>query len=396
SQSRALAGIADTEAESRVAGARAVLQSARERLKSLQDGARRQEKLAAEAGVTRAGSQVERTRAALERREQLLRDGAIAREAVDNARRDHEAALADLEAARQQASLVREGPRGEEIRVAEEAIRQAEAALRDAEANRARRQVSQEEVEAAATQVRQAEAARDASQAGLAQTRVTEEEIRGAQAAVVQARADLRYQDELIAQTRIYSPIRGLVTKQVAHVGESIVQMRNELLHLVALDPLFVEATAPEGVLPFLRPGLPVRLLLDARPGREIAARLTEIIPVAEGANRSVRLRVSLPGAVRERVVVGGFARMEVGGASGAAVLSVPRSALVSDDAELGVFVEESGKARRRPVRLGDLGGVGERVPVLTGLTAGERVIVSGAGELVDGAPVTVRAGEQP
>jgi multidrug efflux pump subunit AcrA (membrane-fusion protein) len=169
-QARQLAAIADTESGTRVASARAGAQAARERLNALREGSRKQERAAAEAAVQRARTQVERARTALVRRTQLLREGAIAPEVVDNARRDLEVASADLEAARQQLSLVEEGPRTEEIRVAEEALRQAEAAMQDAEANQARRRVSREEVESTVAEVRRAEAARDAARAALAST----------------------------------------------------------------------------------------------------------------------------------------------------------------------------------------------------------------------------------
>ncbi|HTE20650.1 MAG TPA: biotin/lipoyl-binding protein, partial [Armatimonadota bacterium] len=155
SQARSLAGIAGTESETRVASARAGLQAARERLTALREGSRRQERAAAEATVTRAQTQVSRMRSMLSRREQLLREGAVAAEVVDNARRDFEAAVADREAAQQQLSLVLEGPRGEEIRAQEEVIRQAEAAVRDAEAYRARGQISNQDVEAAQSAVSQ-------------------------------------------------------------------------------------------------------------------------------------------------------------------------------------------------------------------------------------------------
>jgi RND family efflux transporter MFP subunit len=403
-QAKSLAGIASTESETRVASARAAVQAARERLKALQDGSRKQEKAAAEAAVNRARSQVARMKSMLERREQLLRDKAIAAEVVDNARRDYEAALADLEAARQQLSLAVEGPRTEEIRAQEEVVRQAEAALRDAEANRARREISNEDVEAAAAQVRQAEAALEAAKANLAQSEWNQDEIRSTQAALnqaranvlraraaaQQARADVRYQQELISQTRLYSPVDGVVTRRQVQAGAAVVQMRNELLTLVSEDTLYFEATAPETALPQLQRGLPVRVLLDAVPGKEFSGTVREIIPVAEGTNRSVRLRISFPRP--PKAVVGGFARAEIQGRSSAAAISVPRAALVSDEGEMAVFVVSHGKAVRRPVTAGDPGGTGDRVPVISGLRSGEMIVVEGASSLVDGQEVTIKA----
>jgi RND family efflux transporter MFP subunit len=402
SQAKAQAEITGTEAESRVSGAKANLQATRERLKALQDGSRRQEKATAEAQVARAQTQVARTRSQLERREALLKEKAIAAEAVDNARRDHEAALADLDAARQQLSLVQEGPRGEEVRAQEEAVRQLEGALRDAEANRARTRISSDDVAAAESQVRQAEAALEAAKAALEQKAWNSDEIRSAEAslaqaragvfsaraAAIQTRADIRYQDELIAQTRIHSPVNGVVTKRLVQTGAAVVQMRNELMTLVSSDTLFFEATAPETSLPMLRPGLPARVMLDALPGRIFPGSVREIIPVAEGNNRSVRLRISIPRAIHSSSVVGGFARAEIRGESRGDGISIPREAIVSDEGETAVFVEEQGKARRVAITIGDPGGTGGRVPVIRGLRGGERVIVEGASGLTDGQAV--------
>jgi RND family efflux transporter MFP subunit len=403
SQAKSLAGIASTEADNRVASAKANLQAARERLKALQEGARKQEVASAEAAVRRAQVQVNRMKSALDRREQLLREGAIAREQVDNARHDYESAQADLQTSQEQLSLVQEGPRTEEIRAQEEVVRQGEAAVRDADANMARRQISSEDVDTAETQVRQAEAAADAAKANLAQSSWNADEIRNAEAAlnqakagverarqsVSQAQADVRYQDELISQTRVYSPVNGVVTKRNVQIGAAVVQMRNELLTLVSLDTVYFEAAAPETSLPFLRKGLTATVLLDAAPGKRFSGVVREIIPVAEGTNRSVRLRISLP-KPEGLTVVGGFARAQIDGRSGARAVSVPREALVSDQGEMGVFLLRDGKAAHRAVQVGDAGGVGDRVPVISGLSGGEQVIVDGASSLKNGQDVTV------
>lgn len=402
-QAKSLSGIAATESDTRVAFAKAGLQAARERLKALEEGSRKQEKASAQAALVRAQSQVARMKSMLERREQLYRDKAIAAEVVDNARRDYEGALADLEAAKQQLSLVEEGPRSEEIRAQEEVVRQAQASLRDAEAYRARRSISDQDVEAAESQVRQAEAALDAARANLAQSQVNEDEIRSARATLNQARAtvlksraaglqaqaDLRLQNELIKQTKIFSPVNGVVSSRNVQEGAAVVQMRNEMMTLVSSDTLYFEATAPETSLSQLRPGLPARVILDAIPGKILSGQLRQIIPVASGTNRSVRLRISFPRPPAGQTVVGGFARAEIMGRSRGTTVSVPRAALVSDDGQLGVFLLLDGKAVRKEVTIGDPGGTGDRVPVIEGLRGGETIIVEGASSLTDGQKVT-------
>jgi RND family efflux transporter MFP subunit len=405
-QAKSQAGIQQTESETRVNSAKENLQAARERLKSLTEGSRKQEIATATAAVTRAETQVARAKSAYDRRAMLLKEKAIAEEAVDNARRDYEVAVADLAAAKENLSLVREGPRGEEIRAQEEQVRSTESLLRDAEANRAKLAISNEDVRAAENGVQQAQAGLEAAKAALAQTNWNVDEVRSAQAAlavakadvakaraaVVQARSDVRLQDELIAQTRVFSPVNGIVTKRQVQTGAAVVQMRNELMTLVSSDTLYFEAAAPEAALSQLRPGLPAQVMLDAVPGKIFPGTVREIIPVAEGVNRSVRLRISIPADVQSRAVVGGFARAQVTGRTGGDAMSVPRTALVSDEGEPAVFVLRDGKAVRTSVVLDDPGGgVSKRVRILSGLTPGERVIVEGAADLTDGQAVKVK-----
>jgi HlyD family secretion protein len=69
--------------------------------------------------------------------------------------------------------------------------------------------------------------------------------------------------------------------------------------------------------------------------------------------------------------------------------LLVPRGAVRSDGGQDVVFVVTGDKAERRAVRLG--GARNESVEVLSGLAAGERVIVEGPADLADGRRVVVK-----
>lgn len=398
-QAKATAGIEATQAETRVAAARSALQSARERLKVLQEGARRQETAQAQAQVAQAQAQADKLKSMYRRRRQLLAEGAIAKEEVENAQRDYEVAMAALNSARQNLDLVKEGPRSEEVRMQEEAVRQAEATLRDAEANRARRAISNEDVVAAEAQVRQAQAALEAAKAGLGQREISDEEIRGARAAVaqsraavaqaraavVQAQAEVRNVEAQLSQTRIYSPVNGVVSERKAHVGESISPTNSELMTLVASDTLYLEATAPETALPYIRRGAPAAVSLDAVPGRTFAGTIRDIIPVSGADTRSVRLRIAVSGA--QGGVVGGFARATLQGGSRVPVLTVPRGALVSDQGQTSVFVYRDGTLQRRPVQVGLV--TARTVEVRQGLRIGEEVVSENASSFTDGQQVT-------
>lgn len=385
-QARTTAEMTATEADTAVTSAKSALESARERLKMTQEGSRKQEKTRAELAVARAQAQVDKLKGQMQRREALLMEGAIAREDVENVRRDYQIAVAELNSAKAQAELVNEGSRTEEIRVAEEAVNQAQASLQTAESNRRRRQLSDQDVETAQSQVRQAEAGLESAQANLAQREVNEDEIRSTRAAVAQARADVRYYDELLRQTRVYSPVNGVVTTVRAHTGENVSATRNELVTLVATDTVFFEATAAETDLPYLRSGDPAQVTLDAAPGKVFPGVVREVIPVAESTNRSVRLRISVARPVGMNQVVGGFARATIRGRSTGSALTVPRQAVISDEGTMAVFVLENGHAIRKTVTVG--AGSGNRTEILRGLQPGERVIVSDVDSLIDGQEV--------
>ena len=65
---------------------------------------------------------------------------------------------------------------------------------------------------------------------------------------------------------------------------------------------------------------------------------------------------------------------------------TVPVSALVSDGSERSVFVVEDGICRRRQVHLNFEDGITAGVD--SGLSVGDRVVISGTGQLIDGQEV--------
>jgi HlyD family secretion protein len=69
--------------------------------------------------------------------------------------------------------------------------------------------------------------------------------------------------------------------------------------------------------------------------------------------------------------------------------IAVPKAALRSDQGQSIVFVVVEEHVERRAVRLGDARG--DEVEIVSGLAAGERVVVEGPPELADGSKVVVR-----
>ena len=117
-----LAIIANDDRKARVAGAEA-------RLARLLNGARAEEKRQAHAAVREAAAVAVNAEAERDRRQSLVASGAIGREELDRAEREHRVAVARLDAARESLALVEAESRVEDIAAARAALDEARALL---------------------------------------------------------------------------------------------------------------------------------------------------------------------------------------------------------------------------------------------------------------------------
>lgn len=163
----------------------------------------------------------------------------------------------------------------------------------------------------------------------------------------------------------------GVVTWTVLQEGTTV--RRGDVLARVAgLDSFRVEATVSDVHSSRLRPGLPVRVLLD---GRTLAGTLTGIYPTIE--NGAVRFRVDLAeprnAALRNNLRVD--VQVETDGPSGgAAGLRLRRGPGIASG-EQEVFVVRGDRAVRQRVQFGVSGA--DAVEVVSGLAEGDVVVIS-------------------
>jgi multidrug efflux system membrane fusion protein len=204
---------------------------------------------------------------------------------------------------------------------------------------------------------------------------------------IAQARGVAEAARTQLGYARVVAPFAGVVLEKKADTGSMAVP---GVPLFVLADPRQhrLEASVSEAYLPALRPGVPVRVVLDDAPGREIEAAVTEVVPAIDPATRTFTVKVDLPaGAGRS----GQFGRLRFGGASGT-VLAVPKRAITRAAGSEGVFVVEGVDNVARLAVITTGAEFGDRVEVLSGLSAGARVAVSPLNRLADG--VVVEAGK--
>jgi RND family efflux transporter MFP subunit len=241
------------------------------------------------------------------------------------------------------------------------------------------------------------EAARTLRQAGAMSEIDYRTAVAGFEAAEAQlaaARAQAATSGEAAARTVIRSPIAGVVSNRMVENGESV-SPGDELFTVVDPGTLELEGSIAVADAARVRVGQPVEFTLDAAPGERHRGRVARVDPTADPATRQVGVYVQLANQ-GWRLVGGQFARGRIlTGASSSAVL-VPETA-VREAATGGreVFVVTNGRAVRRAVTLGPRDEAAGLVAVLTGVQAGEQVIVAPTTDITDGTPVTL-SGDRP
>ena len=186
-----------------------------------------------------------------------------------------------------------------------------------------------------------------------------------------------------LAQTRILARAAGYVSSRSVEIGQ-IVSSGQELFRIVRDGRLELDAEVPETELAFLREGQAAQVSADGA-GR-VAATVRAVAPSIDARTRLGVVHLSLPADSGFRP--GMFARAEIA-LGDAPSLVVPQAAVVWRDGRAGSFViDAGGHASFRGVETG--ARFGADVEIHSGLVAGERVALEGAGFLEDGDRVRV------
>lgn len=205
---------------------------------------------------------------------------------------------------------------------------------------------------------------------------------------VENARAANRLANLELSWTTVTAPISGVVAERMIKPG-NFVQANTPIFRIVDDARLEAELNVPERELATLEAGLPVTLSVDALPGRTFEGTIDRVSPVVDAESGTFRVIAAFVG--KGDLKPGMFGRISIDYDQRADALTVPRAALLEDDAEPAVFVVDDGKAERVPIELGYLDG--EWAEVRGGLEEGAQVVTAGKATLRDGSAVQVIGG---
>lgn len=201
---------------------------------------------------------------------------------------------------------------------------------------------------------------------------------RVAKAAMVEAETMLGY-------AKVVAPFDGVITRKLADVGDQASPGRG-IVELEDPAALRVEANVPEGLVGFVKLGGKMSVHAAEKSGT-VEGVVVEVAPAADPASRTFLVKLDLP--ANSGLWLGQFARVAVPVGEKTS-LRLPANAVVLRGQMEMVFVDTDHTAQMRLVKTGRK--TGGEVEIVSGLEAGERVVVGGAEKLLDGQPLQ----EQP
>lgn len=170
----------------------------------------------------------------------------------------------------------------------------------------------------------------------------------------------------------LHAPFTGFVVEKAVQAGQSI-QPGAALYRLADLSQVWVEVDVYEQDLRFVALGEPVQIELDAFPGDRAVGRVSYVYPDVRRDTRTGRARIQLSNP-RGEIRPGMFATVYIDAPVAERAVLLPRDAVMRTGTRDIVFVAQSpGVYETRVVRVG--AEMGDRVQILSGLLAGERVV---------------------
>lgn len=337
-----LARLDDSEFRAQYDQALANLAAARAKLKELQAGSRPQEIAASKATVAQALATFNNTAINLKREQALFKEQIASQQQLTDAQSQYNVALAQLNNARQNYTIVKIGPRIEDI---------------------------------------------------------------NAQRAVVQQnRAAVDYAQTMLDACEIRAPVSGTILERDVEIGEMVSNqnfggntgVKSSVATMANLEDLLVELDINETDFPKVSMHQRCNVTADAYPNRIYKGYVYEIAPEADRQKATIQVKVKIdrPDSYLRPEMnahVAFLAPKSTGAQTTSDALTIPSSAIVQRNGQPAVFVVDGSHARLVSIETGSQ--MNSQTQVVSGLDPNALVIVAGQSALKSGERVKV-AGE--
>jgi membrane fusion protein (multidrug efflux system) len=203
-----------------------------------------------------------------------------------------------------------------------------------------------------------------------------------AQSDLVAARARVVSARQMLQRTEVRAPFDGVVSDRKVSSGDTA-QVGKELLKVIDPRTMRFEGLVSADRMSELQHGQRVTFRVNGYPGSDFAGTVKRIDATANAVTRQVEVVVAFAGGEMPRVA-GLYAegRIETGTSQ---VLMVPEGAVVRTADAAYVWRVGTKALHKVPVRLGERDARRGEYPLVSGLTAGDRILRAPSSALVDG-----------
>jgi RND family efflux transporter MFP subunit len=235
--------------------------------------------------------------------------------------------------------------------------------------------------------------ARELFERGVAARKEVEEATRGvadAEAVLAEARASLAASQALAGRAIVRATFDGVIARRLHNPGDLAEPSASDpVLRVVDPNRIEIVAAIPLGDASRIEIGAPGRLASAPRNAAEARLTVTSRPAAVEIGTATIPIRLAF--AEPADIPAGTPVQVDIDAELHKGVVLVPAVAIVREGEDAAVLVVIGSKAKRRAVEIGLSDGT--NVEILSGVNAGEIVIVDGQAGLPDDAAVAVAEG---
>lgn len=218
----------------------------------------------------------------------------------------------------------------------------------------------------------------------LAENAVSRQEFESVESRYRVSVASVSEAETMLGYMKIVAPFNGVITRKLSDVGD-LASPGRVLLEMEDPTALRIEADVPEALIRRIKLGNKLIVRVSVQD-EAIEGIVSEITPAADPITRTFNVKLDVPAGAELRA--GQFARLSVP-LSESHVLRVPASSVVQRGQMELVFVAVNKQAQLRLVKTGKR--IGDEIELVSGVNAGEQVVIEGAARLRDGQPIEVK-----
>ncbi|WP_272973028.1 MULTISPECIES: efflux RND transporter periplasmic adaptor subunit [Croceibacter] len=220
----------------------------------------------------------------------------------------------------------------------------------------------------------------------------------GSEIEYLQAKAQYEGQQNSVAQMRsqvgkttIRAPFSGTIEDVIAEQGTVVASGQTQIMRLVSLEDMYIEAEIPEDYLTSVSENTPVTINFPIL-NKTVDSKVRQASNYISPSNRTFRIEVAVPNKDKS-IKPNLTARLKINDYTSEKALLIPLSVISENaDGEQYVYIaegEDTPVAKRQIIETGR--SQGQNIEVLSGLSNGDFVIKEGARTVKEGQELQIK-----